>query len=163
MKSFLSFFAFLSLLLFADTISAARKDVGEYWRAEMEDQPMPEAIEGLVRIEVASSSNEKTNCHTPGSCEEKEEKIIVEDFERPRAKGDEKKSTFADDFEPRPNISAYGDDANLKREKSSSFAKDFEPRPNISAYGGDDADLKVEKESFTRDFEPEPHATFYYD
>ena len=121
---------------FADTISAARKDAGEYWRAVMKDQPMSEAIESLVRIEAASSSNEKTNCHTPASFELKEEKIIVEDFERPRPKGDEKKSTFA---------------------------VDFEPRLNVSAHGGDDADLKGEKKSFTRDFEPEPQATFYHD
>ncbi|XVF01120.1 hypothetical protein REPUB_Repub04eG0060700 [Reevesia pubescens] len=161
MKSFLSFFAFLSLLLFADTVAAARKDAGEYWRAVMKDEPMPEALEGLVQIDaVSSSSNEKTNCHTPAtSFELKEEKIIVEDFERPRPK----KKSFADDFEPRPNVSAYGDDDDLKGEKSSSFAKDFEPRPNVSAYG-DDADLKGEKSSsFAKDFEPRPNVSAYGD
>ncbi|XWS54894.1 hypothetical protein CRYUN_Cryun10bG0129000 [Craigia yunnanensis] len=164
MKSFLSFFSFLSLLLFADTIAAARKDAGEYWKAVMKDEPMPEAIKGLVRIDAVSSSNEKTDCHTPTSFEIKEEKIIVEDFERPRPnKGDEKKKSFADDFEPRPNLSSYGDDADLKGEKSSSYAKDFEPRPNLSAYG-DDADLKGEKSSsYAKDFEPRSNLSAYGD
>ncbi|KAK8505879.1 hypothetical protein V6N12_042903 [Hibiscus sabdariffa] len=152
MKSFLPFFAFLSLLLLADTIAAARKDAGEYWRAVMKDQPMPEALQGLVRVEAASV----------GSGELKEELIIIEDFERPmRPKEDEKKSTFADDIEPRPNISAYGDDADLKGKKPSSFAENFEPRPNISAYS-DDADLKGKKSSsFAEDFEPRPNISAY--
>ncbi|XWS54891.1 hypothetical protein CRYUN_Cryun10bG0128700 [Craigia yunnanensis] len=166
MKSFLYFFSFLSLLLFADTIAAARKDAGEYWKAVMKDEPMPEAIKGLVQIDAVSSSNEKTDCHTPTSFEIKEEKIIVEDFERPRPnKGDEKKKSFADDFEPRPNVSAYGDDANLNEgdEKKKSFADDFEPRPNVSAYGND-ADLKGEKSSsYAKDFEPRPNVSAYGD
>ncbi|KAB2035955.1 hypothetical protein ERO13_D04G164160v2 [Gossypium hirsutum] len=105
MKSFLPFFAFLSLLLFVDTIAAARKDAGEYWGAVMKDQPMPEALQELVRIEAAvANPDEKTKCHT------------------------------SEDFEPRPNISAYGgDDAGLKGQKES-FTKDFDPQPNISAY-----------------------------
>ncbi|KAL4346740.1 hypothetical protein GQ457_17G002490 [Hibiscus cannabinus] len=153
MKSFLPFFAFLSLLLLTDTIAAARKDAGEYWRAVMKDQPMPEAIRGLVRVEAASVS----------SGELKEELIIIEDFEQPmRPKEDEKKSTFADDIEPRPNISAYGDDANLKGKKSSSFAEDFEPRPNISAYGEDGDGLKGEKKPFASDFEQEPNISVYH-
>ncbi|EOX98053.1 hypothetical protein QUC31_015367 [Theobroma cacao] len=157
MKSFLSFFAFLSLLLFANTIAAARKDAGEYWRAVMREQAMPEAIEALVRIDAATSSKEKTDCHTPTSFELKEEKILVEAFE-PRPNEGEKKS-FADYFEPRPNVSAYGDDADLKAEKSSSFTKD---RPSIPAYG-DDAGLKGEKKSFVSDFEPGPNITVYHD
>ncbi|TYI88182.1 hypothetical protein E1A91_D04G189600v1 [Gossypium mustelinum] len=145
MKSFLPFFAFLSLLLFVDTIAAARKDAGEYWGAVMKDQPMPEALQELVRIEAAvANPDEKTKCHTSGNFELKEEKIIVNE-----------------EFEPRPNISAYGDDANLKGDKSSSFAEDFEPRPNISAYGGDDAGLKGQKESFTKDFDPQPNISAY--
>ncbi|XVE66948.1 hypothetical protein DITRI_Ditri08aG0120700 [Diplodiscus trichospermus] len=154
---------------FAGTIAAARKDAGDYWRAVMKDEPMPEAIKGLLRVDAVSSTNEKTDCHTPRGLEIKEEKIIVEDFEGPRVNvGAEKKKktkSFANDFEPRPNASAYGDDADLKGEKSSSsFAKDIEPRPNVSAYGGDDdAGLKGEKKSFTREFESEPTATFYQD
>ncbi|XVE66951.1 hypothetical protein DITRI_Ditri08aG0121000 [Diplodiscus trichospermus] len=166
MKSFLAFFSFLSLLLFAGSITAARKDAGEYWRAVMKDEPMPEAIEGLLRVDAISSTNEKTNCHTPRGLEIKQEKIIVEDFEGPRVNiGDEKnKKSFADDFEPRPNVSAYGDDADLKGEKSSSFAKDFEPRPNVSAYhSDDDAGHKAEKKSFTSEFEPKPNISAYHD
>ncbi|XVE93227.1 hypothetical protein REPUB_Repub01dG0172200 [Reevesia pubescens] len=119
------------------------------------------------KVSFGLSSNDKTKCHIPAtSFELKEEKIIVEDFERARPnKGDHEKKSFADDFEPRPNISAYGDDADLKREKSSSssssFAKDFEPRPNLSAYGKDDAGLKGEKKSFTSDFQPGPNLTVY--
>ncbi|KAL4354579.1 hypothetical protein GQ457_06G002220 [Hibiscus cannabinus] len=157
MKSFLPFFAFLSLLLFADSITAARKDAGEYWRAVMKDQPMPQALKELVRVE------EKTKCSTPASIELKEDKIIVEDFERPiRPKGDGNKSTFSDDFEPWPSASAYGDDAKLKGEKKSSFTSDFEPWPSASAYG-DDAKLKGKKKSFSSDFEPWPSASAYGD
>ncbi|GMJ06894.1 hypothetical protein HRI_004358600 [Hibiscus trionum] len=156
MQSFLPFFAFLSLLLFADTIAAARKDAGEYWRAVMKDQTIPEALEELARIEAASE--DKTHCDTPAVFELKVEKLIVQDFGR---KGTEKKSAFAEDFEPRPNISAYGDDENLKVKKLSSFAEDFEPRPNISAYG-DDANLKgKESSSFAEDFEPRPNISAY--
>ncbi|KAL4347486.1 hypothetical protein GQ457_17G002470 [Hibiscus cannabinus] len=82
MKSFLPFFAFLSLLLLADTIAAARKDAGEYWRAVMKDQPMHEALRGLVQVEAASAgSNGKAHCDTPAGFELMEEKIIVEDFD----------------------------------------------------------------------------------
>ncbi|GMJ03538.1 hypothetical protein HRI_004023000 [Hibiscus trionum] len=143
MKSFLPFIAFVSLLLFADTIAAARKDGGEYWRAVMKDQPMPEALKELVRVEAASTgSEEKTKCSTPASTELKEEKIIVEDFQRPlgqRLKEMERSPSFSDDFEPWPSATAYGDDAKLKRGKKS-FTGDFEPWPNAAAYG-DDAKL----------------------
>ncbi|KAE8692645.1 Detected protein of unknown function [Hibiscus syriacus] len=153
MKTFLPFFAFLSLLLFADTIVAARKDGGEYWRAVMKDQPMPHALQGLVQIEVASA----------GSGELNEEMIITEDFKRPvRPKGNEK-TTFCEDLEPRPNASAYGDDENLKVKKSSSFAEDFEPRPTHSAYGGVSNLKRKRSSSFTEDFEPRPNASAYGD
>ncbi|KAK8561262.1 hypothetical protein V6N13_149567 [Hibiscus sabdariffa] len=107
----------------------------------MKDQPMPQALKELVRVE------EKTKCSTPASIELKEEKIIVEDFERPiRPKGDGN------------NATAYGDDAKLKGEKKS-LSSDFEPWPSATAYG-DGAELKGEKKSFTSDFKPEPTATF---
>ncbi|KAK8490266.1 hypothetical protein V6N11_048192 [Hibiscus sabdariffa] len=145
----------------ADTIAAARKDAGEYWRTVMKDQPMPEALRGLVRVEAASTGSDgKAHCDTPAGFELKGEKIIVEDFGH---RGTEKKSAFVDDFEPRPNVSAYGDDENLKVKKPSSFAEDFEPRPNVSAYG-DDADLKGKKSSsFAKDFEPRPNVSAYGD
>ncbi|OMO74281.1 Organ specific protein [Corchorus capsularis] len=167
MKSFLSFLGFLSLLLLADSIAAARKDGGEYWRAAiMKDESIPEAIESaLVRVNAAaaSSSGDKTDCHdSPKNVETKEEKIIVEEFELPRPNNYnhvEGGKSFADDFEPRPNISAYGD-GDVKGEKKS-FVEDFEPRPNISAYG--DGDLKGEKKSFANDFEPRPNISTYHD
>ncbi|OMO75726.1 Organ specific protein [Corchorus olitorius] len=171
MKSFLSFLGFLLLLLLADTIVAARKDGGEYWRAAiMKDESIPEAIEGaLVRMDAvaASSSDDKTNCHdSPNNIEIKEQKIIVEDFELPRPnnynsveRGVTKERSFAKDFEPKPNLSAYGDEGEEKK----SFAIDFEPRPNLSAYG-DDGDLKEEeKSSFAKDFEPRPNLSAYGD
>ncbi|KAH1040408.1 hypothetical protein J1N35_042151 [Gossypium stocksii] len=74
---------------FAETTGAARKDGGEYWTAVMKDRPMPEALKGLVRIKAASAgSHVKTKCHTPA------------------------------DFEPRPNISAYGGDDGDNRGKN---------------------------------------------
>ncbi|OMO74270.1 Organ specific protein [Corchorus capsularis] len=173
MKSFPSFLGFLSLLMLADTIAAARKDGGEYWRvAVMKDESIPEAIESAlvpVNAAAASSSGDKTNCHDlPSNIEIKEEKIFVEDFELPRPNnynsvegGVTKERSFAKDFEPRPNLSAYGDDGDLKEEKKS-FAKDFEPRPNLSAYGGD-GDLEEEEKSFAKDFEPRPNLSAYGD
>ncbi|OMO74271.1 Organ specific protein [Corchorus capsularis] len=166
MKSFLSFLGFLSLLLLAESIAAARKDGGEYWRvAVMKDESIPEAIESaLVRVNAAaaSSSSDKTDCHdSPKNMEIKEEKIFVEEFELPRPNNYnrvEGGKSFADDFEPRPNVSAYGDDSQEK-----SFVKDFEPRPNVSAYG-DNGDLKgSEKKSFADDFEPRPNVSVYHD
>ncbi|KAL4354736.1 hypothetical protein GQ457_06G002210 [Hibiscus cannabinus] len=146
-----------------DSITAARKDAGEYWRAIMKDQPMPEALKELVRVEAASvGSQEKTKCSTHASIELKEDKIIVEDFERPiRPKGDGKKPTFSDEFEPWPSATAYGDDAKLKREKKLSSTNDLEPWPSVY---GDDVKLKgVKKLSFTSDFEPWPSASVYSD
>ncbi|KAL0384105.1 UNVERIFIED_CONTAM: hypothetical protein Sradi_2804800 [Sesamum radiatum] len=70
-----------------------------------------------------------------------------------------KRNLLQKDFEPRPNISAYGD--NDKVDEKKSFVKDFEPRPNISAYTDDD---KVdEKKSFIKDFEPRPNISAYND
>ncbi|XVE83226.1 hypothetical protein DITRI_Ditri16bG0070600 [Diplodiscus trichospermus] len=102
----------------------------------------------------------------------KNTKSFADDFEpRPNVsaygedvlKG-EKSSSFAKEIEPRPNGSAYSDDDDLKGEKSSSFAKDFEPRPNISAYYGDDgAGHKGEKKSFISEFVPKPNISTYHD
>ncbi|KAK8564314.1 hypothetical protein V6N13_005452 [Hibiscus sabdariffa] len=108
---------------FADILSAARKDAGEYPRAVMKDQTVPEALMELVRAEAASTgSEEKTKCSTPASIELK-------------AKGDGKKPTFSDDFKPEPNLSAYGDDVELKGKKKS-FTSDFEPEPDLILYQG---------------------------
>ena len=121
----------------ANTIDA-RPDPGEYWQGVMKDQPMPEAIQGLIHQggSVSPVSNKKRDCHTSTDAKEK---------------------PFVKDFEPRPNLSAYSDDTKLTGEKS--FVKDFEPRPNVSAYG-DDAGLKDEK-AFVKDFEPRPNVSVY--
>lgn len=98
----------------------------------MKDQPMPEAIKGLVR------NGKTTDCHTTKNLEH-------------RGKN------FAKDFEPGPNVSVY--DNGIKSTKDNSFAEDFEPRPNVSVYD-DDSALKGEK-SFTEDFEPRPNVSVY--
>ncbi|KAJ8530969.1 hypothetical protein K7X08_025700 [Anisodus acutangulus] len=112
MKSPIALILLFSLALYTD----ARKDPGEYWRAVMKDEPMPEAIQHLMpRPHSVPLSQEKTDCD---------------------------KSSF----EPRPNVSVYHDDTKLKEAEKSLFSKDFEPRPNVSSYHDDDAGLKQEKD-----------------
>ncbi|KAH8498326.1 hypothetical protein H0E87_017297 [Populus deltoides] len=158
MKSSYTFFILFSLFSFANVIGA-RKDTGEYWRAVMKDQPMPEAIHGLIRETTLSSvSNEKADCHTT---ESNEKNNLVKDFgpqptvtSYDNVKGER---SFAEDVEPRPNVSVYHDDATLKGEKS--FQEDFEPGPNLSVYD-DGVGLKGKKLS-SDDFEPRPSTTAY--
>ncbi|GFY89680.1 hypothetical protein Acr_06g0016200 [Actinidia rufa] len=154
--------SYLFIEQLANTIDA-RHDPGEYWQGVMKDQPMPEAIQGLIHQgdSVSPVSNKKRDCHTSTDAKEKP---FVKDFDpRPNvsAYSDDTKLTgeksFVKDFEPRPNISAYSDDTKLTEEKS--FVKDFEPRPNVSAYS-DDAGLKDEK-AFVKDFEPRPNISVY--
>ncbi|XP_034927395.1 organ-specific protein P4 isoform X3 [Populus alba] len=159
MKSSYALFILFSLFSQFANVIGARKDTGEYWRAVMKDQPMPEAIQGLIRATTSSPvSNEKADCHTFKS---NEKDNFVKDFgPQPSAtsydnvKGER---PFAEDFEPRPNVSVYHDDAALKGEKS--FPEDFEPRPNISVYD-DGVGLKGKK-SFSDEFEPRPSVTAY--
>ncbi|KAL9370871.1 hypothetical protein Peur_036011 [Populus x canadensis] len=169
MKSSYTFFILFSLFSFANVIGA-RKDTGEYWRAVMKDQPMPEAIHGLIRETTLSSvSNEKADCHTT---ESNEKNNFVKDFgPQPTATSYDngikpaKDKSFSKDFhpnshfEPGPNISVYDDGVGLKGKKLSS--DDFEPRPNVSV-SHDDATLKGEK-SFPEDFEPGPNISVYDD
>ncbi|XP_039068497.1 uncharacterized protein LOC120214738 [Hibiscus syriacus] len=54
MKTFSAFLIFCFLLLFANLIHA-RKEPGEYWRSLMKDQPMPEAIKGLLHEDPTGS------------------------------------------------------------------------------------------------------------
>ncbi|KAH8498322.1 hypothetical protein H0E87_017293 [Populus deltoides] len=139
----------------------------------MKDQPMPEAVQVLIRTTTLSSvSNEKADCDTT---ESNEKNNFVKDFgPQPTAtfskdfhpnsqmfyyndgvvKGER---SFAEDLEPRPNVSVYHDDAALKGEKS--FPGDFEPRPNVSVYD-DGVGLKGKK-SFSDEFEPRPSVTAY--
>uniref|UniRef100_A0A5B7BV51 Putative organ-specific protein P4-like isoform X1 n=1 Tax=Davidia involucrata TaxID=16924 RepID=A0A5B7BV51_DAVIN len=114
----------------------------------MKDQPMPEAIQGLVHEgSVSPLKNKKTDCHT--STEERNDDHTEL----------EKQKHFDEDFEPRHNVLVYNDGTKLTEEKS--FVKDFEPRPNLSVYH-DDAGLKEEK-SFDKDFEPRPNLSVYQD
>ncbi|CAK7329719.1 unnamed protein product [Dovyalis caffra] len=147
---------------FANVINA-RKDTGEYWRAVMKDQPIPEAIQGLIRADLTtlpSVSNERADCHTTESKKKKnfvkyfgpEPTVTVYDNGiKPK-----KDKSFSEDFDPRPNVSIYVDGV-LKGHKS--VTEDFEPRPNVSVYH-DDATLKGEK-SFAKDFEPGPNVSIY--
>ncbi|XVF45763.1 hypothetical protein PTKIN_Ptkin02bG0232300 [Pterospermum kingtungense] len=57
MKNF-AFFIFCFLLLFAN-LNHGRKEPGDYWRRVMKDQPMPEAIKGLLHEDPASDSEKK--------------------------------------------------------------------------------------------------------
>jgi hypothetical protein len=120
----------------------SRKDPGEYWTSVMKDQPMPEAIQGLVHLDSAPSQPTKNaNCdHSSMGTRNKNQ-------------------PFAEDFEPRPNISAYNDD-DVGREKEKKFVKDFEPRPNLSAYDDDDVGQETEKK-FVKDFDPRPDASIH--
>ncbi|KAG6762825.1 hypothetical protein POTOM_033349 [Populus tomentosa] len=132
---------------------------GEYWRAVTKDQPMPEAIQGFIRATTSSPvSNEKADCHTT---ESNEKNNFVKDFGlQPSTTSDgvvKGERSFAEDFEPRPNVSVYHHDAALKGEKS--FPEDFEPRPNVSVYD-DGVGLKGKK-SFSDEFEPRPSVTAY--
>ncbi|CAI8616922.1 unnamed protein product [Vicia faba] len=59
MKSIFAFFILFYLLLVAD-LSYARKDLGDYWKNMMNDEPMPEAIRELVqnpKVTDASKDN----------------------------------------------------------------------------------------------------------
>ncbi|KAJ6906115.1 hypothetical protein NC652_023767 [Populus alba x Populus x berolinensis] len=163
MKSSYALFILFSLFSFANVIGA-RKDTGEYWRAVMKDQPMPEAIQGLIRATTSSPvSNEKADCHTFKS---NEKDNFVKDFgPQPSATSYDngiepaKDKSFSKDFDPKPNVSVYNDGTVVKGERP--FAEDFEPRPNVSVYH-DDAALKGEK-SFPEDFEPRPNISVYDD
>ncbi|PON33933.1 Organ specific protein [Parasponia andersonii] len=116
--------ALLSLLLFAGSIESRKVPAGEYWTNVMKDEPMPEAIQGLISSSSSPSrdSDEKTNCH--------ESKHIHD-------------HVFTKNFEPTPNVSAYPDDTSAETTKDNQvatnkenkpYAEDFEPRPNVSAY-----------------------------
>ncbi|KAJ7961948.1 Organ specific protein [Quillaja saponaria] len=163
----------------------ARKDPGEYWRSVMKEQPMPEAIQGLIVYSNSMStpsdqdgnySNNQLVKAAKHKCDQSSvmavnntnlKKPIVEDFEpRPSAtaydgdnKGFRSKKVLVKDFEPRPSITAYDGDDNGARSKSK-FFKDFEPRPSASAYdGGDNGDRS--ESNFVKDFEPRPSASAY--
>ncbi|OIT27517.1 PREDICTED: organ-specific protein S2-like [Nicotiana attenuata] len=125
------------ILLFHLVCTNARKDPGEYWRAVMKDEPMPEAIKHLMPHNSVPLPKEKIDCYTSPS-------------------------VGGEAYEPRPNICVYHDDATLKEADKLLFTKDFEPRPNVTSYHDDDAGLKQEK-SFAEDFGPRPNISIYHD
>ncbi|CAJ2633735.1 unnamed protein product [Trifolium pratense] len=51
-------FLVFSLLMVAN-MSHGRKDLGDYWKNKMNEQPMPEAIKNLIQVPKALSSNEE--------------------------------------------------------------------------------------------------------
>ena len=120
-------FVVIKILQFAG-ITEARKDPGEYWQgvAARNDQALLEAIPHLVRIDSTLSDTKKIT--TASDCHTSNKKDSVAEA------ANNKKSVFATDFEPRPNLSAYGDDAKLKKKEEKTFTKDFEPRPGASFY-----------------------------
>ncbi|KAL7236768.1 hypothetical protein ACSBR1_019964 [Camellia fascicularis] len=88
----------------------------------MKDQPMPEAIEGLIIHQGLVSSplsDKKTNCHTTTEAAANNNQLVNDSAE---------KKAFVKDFEPRPY---HDNEVDLK---GKSFVKDFEPRPDISTY-----------------------------
>ncbi|CDO97065.1 unnamed protein product [Coffea canephora] len=123
MASPVALIALISLVLFAG-ITEARKDTGEYWQgvAARNDQAL---LEHLVRVDSTLSDTKKIT--TASDCHTSNKKDSVAEATN------NKKSVFATDFEPRPNLSAYGDDAKLKKE-GKTFTKDFEPRPGATFY-----------------------------
>ncbi|KAJ6345974.1 hypothetical protein OIU78_008600 [Salix suchowensis] len=163
MRSPFAFFILFSLLPQFSNVITARKDTGEYWRAVMKDQPMPEAIHGLIRPSTLPSviSNEKADCHTTESSKKNN---FVKDFgPQPSATAYDngikqtKEESFSEDFDPSPNISVYNDGV-VKGERS--FAEDFDPRPNVSVYN--DGVVKGERSS-AEDFEPRPNVSVHGD
>ncbi|XP_039062981.1 organ-specific protein S2-like, partial [Hibiscus syriacus] len=55
MKTFFSFIIISFLLLFVN-VSYGRKEPGDYWRSVMKDEPMPEAIKGLLHEDPKGSA-----------------------------------------------------------------------------------------------------------
>ncbi|GAU28305.1 hypothetical protein TSUD_256330 [Trifolium subterraneum] len=56
-------FLVFSLLMVAN-MSYGRNDLGDYWKNKMNEQPMPEAIENLIQVPKALSSNEGKEDHS---------------------------------------------------------------------------------------------------
>ncbi|KAK8561260.1 hypothetical protein V6N13_149569 [Hibiscus sabdariffa] len=89
---------------FAGTLSAARKYVGEYQRAVIKDQTIPEALMELVRVEAASAGSEEKPTFSDDFKPEPNLSAYGDDV---KLKG--KKKSFTSDFEAEPNLSVYQD------------------------------------------------------
>ncbi|CAL5212358.1 unnamed protein product [Lathyrus oleraceus] len=60
MKSIFAFFILFYLFLVAD-LSYASKDLGDYWKNMMNDEPMPEAIKELVQNPEVTDAGKNNN------------------------------------------------------------------------------------------------------
>ncbi|XP_042507201.1 organ-specific protein S2-like [Macadamia integrifolia] len=117
MEFVLAFLTISSLLLFSNSIDA-RKDPAEYWKDVMKEQPMPEAIQGLLpsntgsdaALEKTQNKEQKFNLdlniqstaiiyHGHDEHNKEEDKASMKGFE---LNSSEKKS-FVKEFKPRPN------------------------------------------------------------
>ncbi|AET00794.1 putative organ specific protein [Medicago truncatula] len=63
MKSIQALFLVFSLLLVAN-LSYARKDLGDYWKNKMNEQPMPEAIKNLIQVPKALDEGKEDHSFT---------------------------------------------------------------------------------------------------
>lgn len=111
----------------------------------MKDQALPETINEMIlhNSDSAVSSariKKKTDCH----------KNI-----------DDLVSTFTNDFEPTPNLTAYPED----KIDASAFTNDFEPTPNLSAYPDEKTNSYSTTEEITKQFaeeyDPTPNISNY--
>lgn len=123
-------------------IVESRKDSAEYWKTILNDQEIPEEIQGLLKLnsEIQFEKNPKNPEQlVEGSKHECDEPLTT------NTQVTIEKKVFTEDFEPRPNVSAYDDD-NVDTKKNKEFVKDFEPRPNVSAYDDDNVNTEENKE-----------------
>ncbi|KAI7980212.1 hypothetical protein LOK49_Contig180G00025 [Camellia lanceoleosa] len=119
MGSYCACFTVFALVLLVASSVDARTDQGEYWQVIMKDQPMPEAIEGLIIYRGSMSSplsDKKTNCHTTTEAAANNNQLVNDSAE---------KKAFVLDFEPRLS---HNNEVNLK---GKSFVKDLLVLMNI--------------------------------
>ncbi|XP_041015853.1 organ-specific protein P4 [Juglans microcarpa x Juglans regia] len=99
MKSISAFLLLFSLfLLVLVNLSDARRDPGDYWKSIMKDQPIPEAIKGLLHRDLPYASDARENVH------------------------------FLKDFDVTPNAIIYHAHVEDKEEKKPAFVEDFEQK-----------------------------------
>lgn len=80
MKTIIAFSIFCFLLLFANLNHARKEPDGEhYWKSVMKDQPMPEAIKGLLHKDPAGTAS-SANLDS-----EKKMNHFVKDFDSKRS------------------------------------------------------------------------------
>ncbi|KAH7575447.1 hypothetical protein JRO89_XS02G0114400 [Xanthoceras sorbifolium] len=154
MKAFFTLSTICLLLLFANTIDG-RKDLQEYWRITMKDQPMPESIRGLIRD--VKPTEEKTNVKI---FDPKPRTYLYQDDQLPI-----KEKTFSKNFDPKPRTYLYQDGiTDQLQTKEKSFVKDFNPKPRAYFYQDDINDqIPTKKNTFVKEFDPKPRTYFYQD